>query len=93
MHLSTTRHSDSLHPTQTALSCLWGVPREDPHIYILFGVVLYMLLWFAATTSARHGHGVTTPNEVSRLGEGGGYSTDGASSATSGNKIMSDKGV
>ena len=64
------------HPTQSTLSCMWDVPREDPQIYILFGFVLYILLWFAATASVRHGHGVTTPNEMSRIGESEARSTE-----------------
>ena len=50
--------------------------RTDPQIYILFGFVLYILLWFAATASVRHGHGVTTPNEMSRIGEDDEYSIE-----------------
>ena len=82
------RSNKAIHPIQTTLSCLWDVPREDPHICILFGVVIYILLWFAATASARHGHGVTSDDQMPRSGK---HQTVDTYSVTRGRKKLADK--
>ena len=54
MFALTQAHANAHHTTsQRTPACLWGVPSEDPQIYLLLGLLLYMVLWCAATVSAR----------------------------------------
>ena len=66
MFALTQAHANAHHTTsQRTPACLWGVPREDPQIYLLLGLLLYMVLWCAATVSAR-------PSGGGDGGDGGG---------------------
>ena len=72
------------------------MPREDPQIYLLLGLLLYIVLWCAATVSARPsggGGGVRRAAPAAALSQFSARQKDSAEQTTPDGKNLADKNM